>query len=178
MTASQFWIYMFTIMLAPLIAVQVTEYLQKHKEARARKFWLFRTLMATRATKLSLEHVQALNTIDIEFRGTGKRFKAVVEAWKAYLNHLNTQMPPDAWQLWASRRDDLFVDLLYSMAQSLGYSMDKTDLRSTSYFPIAHGRTEDEYARIRAALLELLDAKRPLLVKEDQNPSEGPRPGA
>lgn len=166
MTAPQFWIYMLAILVSPLLAVQVTEYLQKHKEARARRLWIFKTLMATRASRLSLDHVQALNTIDIEFRGMGRRGKPVLEAWKAYLNHLNTQLSPDVW---LSRSDDLFVDLLFSMASSLGYQMNKTDIRSTSYFPTAHRKIENEQVQIRAGLLELLDGSRALRIRQSED---------
>jgi hypothetical protein len=163
MTVSQFWIYMFAILISPLIAVQVTEHLQKHKEARGRRLWIFKTLMATRASRLSLDHVQALNMIDFEFRGMGRRGRPVLESWKAYLHHLNTQMPPD---IWVSRGDDLLVDLLFAMACSLGYQMNKTDIRSTSYFPTGHGRIESENGRIRTGLLELLDGARALRIRQ------------
>jgi hypothetical protein len=94
MTVSQFWIYMIAIMVSPLIAVQVSEFLNKRKESRGRRVGIFKTLMGTRASRLSADHVQALNTIDIEFHGKDKRSRQVLEAWKAYLNHLNTRLPP------------------------------------------------------------------------------------
>ena len=169
MTTTQFVIYMFTILLAPLVAIQVTEYLQKRKEARGRCLWIFKTLMATRASRLSLDHVQALNMIDIEFHGRGKKSKAVLEAWKAYLNLLGLPVTPETWQVWASRRDDLFVELLYTMAQDLGYIMGKTDIRSTSYFPNAHGKVEDDNTQIRTGLLELLAERRALRVTVDNS---------
>jgi hypothetical protein len=43
--------------------------------------------------------------------------------------------------------------------------MDKTEIRSTSYFPTAHGRYEDEQARLRTGMLELLEGKRSLQIK-------------
>ncbi len=153
---------MFTILLAPLVAVQISEFLQKRKEGRARRVELFKTLMATRASRLSGDHVKALNMIDIEFHGTDRRSRRVLEAWKAYLNHLNTPLPPEVW---LSRGNDLFFDLLFAMAQGLGYSMDKTDMRSTSYFPSGYGRLEDEQGRIRSGLLELVEGTRSLQVK-------------
>jgi hypothetical protein len=161
-TVSQFWIYMFAVLISPLLAVQASEILSKRKEARARRLGLFKTLMATRANRLTAEHVQALNMIDIEFHGGGRRSKKVLEAWKAYLNHLNTRQPPDVW---LSRGDDLFIELLFSMALSLGYSMDKTEIRSTSYFPTAHGKLEEEQGRLRTGMLELVEGKRSLQVK-------------
>jgi hypothetical protein len=173
MTVSQFWIYMVAILVSPLIAVQVSEILAKRKESRARRVGIFKTLMTTRAARLSADHIQALNTIDIEFRGKDRRSRQVLEAWKAYLNHLNTRMAPEVW---LSRGDDLFVELLFAMAQSLGYSMDKTEIRSTSYSPTAHGRYEEEQGRLRTGMLELLEGKRSLQVKAP--PTDEPPPTA
>jgi hypothetical protein len=161
MTASQFWIYMLTIVLAPLVAVQVSEFINRRREGRSRRLWIFRTLMATRASRLAPDHVQALNMIDIEFYGD-RRFRAILTAWKAYLNHLNTKTPPDVW---LSRGNDLFFELLFEMARGLGFTIDKTDLRSTSYLPTAHGRVEDELARIRTGLLEVLDGQRAIPIR-------------
>jgi hypothetical protein len=174
MTTLQFVIYMITILVSPLLAVQVTESLQKRKEARGRRLWIFKTLMATRASRIAHDHVQALNMIDLEFRGGGRGSKTVIEAWKAYLNHLNTQMPPEVW---APRGDDLFFDLLFAMAQSLGYNMDKTDIRSTSYFPTGHSRLEDENARVRTYIRELLEGKRALRTTQEMS-DEQSRPSA
>jgi hypothetical protein len=49
------------VLFAPLAAVQVQKWLEHHREDRERKLRIFKTLMATRATALSQEHVQALN---------------------------------------------------------------------------------------------------------------------
>jgi hypothetical protein len=153
MTLSQFWIYMLTIFLAPLIAVQVTEFVNRRRDAKERRTWIFRTLMGARASRISQDHVRALNMIDIDFHGRDRRSKAVLKAWKAYLNHLNTQGPPD---IWVSKGSDLFVELLFEMALCLGYSLDKTDIRSTSYFPTALGRIEADQARSGRIFLKCL----------------------
>lgn len=52
---------------SPLIAVQVTRHLDDRNEERDRKLKVFKTLMSTRAYNLAPAHVQALNTIDLEF---------------------------------------------------------------------------------------------------------------
>lgn len=162
MPTEQFWIYMVTILLAPLFAVQVSELLQKRKEARGRRLWILKTLMATRASRVALDHVQALNMLDIEFHGSDRHSKAVVEAWKVYLDHLNTKATsPDVW---ISKGDDLFVDLLLAMAKSLGYRFGKSEIRATSYFPVAHGRAEADQERIRSGLAEVLEGKRPIPI--------------
>ena len=78
------------VLLAPVFAVQVQKYLEILREKRNRRMWIFHSLMATRAAKVSAQHVQALNMIDIEFYGQ-KRFgirlqskseKRIIDAWK------------------------------------------------------------------------------------------------
>ena len=61
------------VLLAPVVAVQVQKWLEQYRAERERQLRIFKTLMATRATGLSHDHVQALNLIDLEFQGD--RFK-------------------------------------------------------------------------------------------------------
>ena len=58
---------MSAILLAPLVAIQVSVYLEKKREVRGTRLNVFRTLMATRGSKLSVNHINALNMIDVEF---------------------------------------------------------------------------------------------------------------
>ncbi|MCH8041014.1 MAG: hypothetical protein IH977_11825 [Nitrospinae bacterium] len=69
------WLIIAAILLGPLIAVQVTRYLDNKKEVRERKLSVFKTLMATRAYVVSWDHVVALNRIDLEFDKTKKKKK-------------------------------------------------------------------------------------------------------
>ena len=87
-------IMVIAILLAPLLAVQIQKWIEIFRETRQRKLYVFHTLMATRAARVSTEHVQALNMIDIIFY-KDKAEKPVREAWKKYLDHLNTPpLPP------------------------------------------------------------------------------------
>ena len=65
------------VLLAPLIAIQVSVFLEIRREKRQRRLKLFRTLMMTRAARLVPDHVNALNMIDIEFSGTDAKSKEV-----------------------------------------------------------------------------------------------------
>jgi hypothetical protein len=145
------------VLLSPLVALQISEVIGRRRERRQRRLNVFRTLMATRASVLAPEHVQALNMIDIEFHGSDTQSRAVLNAWKAYLDHLN-QTQTDA-ALWGSRREDLFVDLLYEMSRHLDYDFDKTHIRRTSYFPKGYGDLEADQLAIRKALVSMLSGK-------------------
>lgn len=172
MTTAQFWIYMLAILLSPLIAVQVTVYLQRHQERRQRRLAILRSLMSTRAAQMSGEHVAALNMIDIEFHGDDRKSKAVVAAWRAYLHHLNSAAP---LEVWADKQQELLMGLIYSVALALDYQYDKTELKTTCYFPRGYGETEAEQVAIRKGLLALLSGRSSLLVTSPPaTPSSGP----
>jgi hypothetical protein len=170
MKASE-WIMVVAVVLAPLIALQINMYLERKRREAERKSWIFKTLMATRASTLSPEHVQALNMIDIEFYGRNKRSRDVVEAWKAYLDHLNDRSL--TMEIWNAKRIDLFVDLLYKMALCLNYRFDRTSIKRTSYFPEGHGEIEEDLSKIRKGLATLLAGETPLPMRIiSEEPSE------
>jgi hypothetical protein len=91
---------LFAVLLSPLLAVQVQEWLEQFREKRIRKILIFETLMATRAAGLPPEHVRALNMIDLTFYGgvpnkRSKKDQQVLDAWKEYLDQLSTPYPED-----------------------------------------------------------------------------------
>lgn len=161
--------------ISPLIAVQVTRYLDDRNEERGRKVAVFKTLMATRAYTISPRHVEALNTIDLEFLPSRPKEKAVLDIWQQYLDHLgNTGMETNSWGL---RRLDLLVDLLYAMGKALGYDFNKTQIKNGTYSPMAHGKLEEEQGRVRELAIEILDGRRALSMHVVNFPNQTiPRP--
>ena len=148
------------VLAGPIIAVQLTRFLDERREIRDRKLQIFKTLMATRAYTVSWAHVEALNRIDLEFDKDKKNERAVIEAWKEYLDLLsNDKMPPDQWGV---KRIDLLVELLHKMALVLRYDFDKTHIKNSSYAPRAHGDIEAQQEALRRGTIELLEAKRAL----------------
>ena len=158
--------------LSPLIAVQVTRFLDDRNEVRGRKLKVFKTLMATRAYSLSPGHVEALNSIDLEFTGTSHGEKQVREAWQAYLDHLGSKLLEG--QAWGDKKIDLLGDLLHAMAQCLGYEFNKTQIKNASYSPVIHGRIESEQERVRALTLDLLEGRRSLPMHVTNLPNQQP----
>ncbi|GAO72965.1 MULTISPECIES: DUF6680 family protein [Comamonas] len=154
------WLIVTATLLSPLIAVQVTRFLDSRNEARARKISVFKTLMSTRAYALSWTHVEALNRIDLEFGKGSKKERSVIEAWKAYHDILsNNQMSPEQW---GSKRIDLLVDLLHKMAIVLDYDFDKTHIKNSSYAPRIHSETDAQQEAIRKGVVEVLSGDREL----------------
>jgi len=154
------WLMIFAVLLGPIIAVRLTRYLDNKKEMRERKLAVFKKLMATRAYAISWDHVEALNRIYLEFDKNEKNEKAVIDAWKEYLDLLgNKQLTPEQWTV---KRVDLLVELLHKMAIVLEYDFDKTHIKNSSYSPMAHGELEEQQAAIRKGVIEVLEGKRPV----------------
>lgn len=150
------------IVLGPILALWAQRWSERRRESRQRKLWIFRELMATRTMRLSARHVEALNLIDLEFDAKGANTK-VLDAWKLYLDSLG-ETPPEGHLRDAhfQKREDLFVDLMFEMGQSLGFSFNKVAIKRNAYSPIAHGEIEDDIRLIRRGVVELLSGKRGL----------------
>ncbi len=150
------------IILGPILAVQIESHLEKNRELRKRREKVFALLMATRATILSQQHVEALNVIDVIFYSKGdrdKNAKAVREAWKIYLDHLfNVPLPENksANEIWDEKRKDLLASLLKKMAECLEYDYDEVLLKRAAYYPKAHGDIELELNFIRRKVANIL----------------------
>lgn len=157
------WLMITAVLVGPIIAIQLTRYLDNRRETRERKLQVFKILMATRAYTISPDHVGALNRIDLEFDIKDIKEKAVVDAWKAYLDLLNNyQSIP--FEQWAIKRVDLLIELLYNMAQVLDYDFDKTHIKNSCYAPIAHENIENEQQIMRKGLIEVLEGKRSIPI--------------
>src|SRR5260221_1478903 len=164
------WLLIFSTILGPILAVQAQKWVELARDRRNRKSWIFHTLMATRANRTDATHVQALNMIELGFYGRKilwilKRTKSeqtVLDAWKEYLDLLNSSFTNDTLPVWASKRDDLFVSLLYAISIDVGYSFDRVLLKNEAYTPVAHGDYYNEIASLRKFGIEVLEGKRPI----------------
>ena len=90
-TALATGVMIWAVYVAPQKAFEVQWKLQLEQEARERRMEIFKTLMVTRGNALHYRHVEALNLIDVEFSEVSE--KDIRDAWKAYLDHLNIQLP-------------------------------------------------------------------------------------
>jgi hypothetical protein len=157
------WLVVLATLLSPLIAVQVTKWLDRKNQAREEQIRIFKTLMATRATNLDPRHVESLNVIDVVFSANDKKQKEIRRLWKQYLDHLNNKHYPVAH--WGTKRVELLVELLHSMGSYLGFDFDKTHIKNEAYFPQGYSALEDDQTAIRKAVLEILGGERPLPMR-------------
>lgn len=159
------WMNIIAILLSPLIAVQVTQWLNKGKEAKARKIDVFSRLMATRATAISPVHIEALNRIDIEFYHKRNKYKKVLDAWKIYHDHLSDpsmQGNDNEFDIkaWNKKIPELLTNLLYEISIALGYDFDKVAIMRGHYFPKGLGEIEDEKNIIRKGLVDIFSGQK------------------
>ena len=159
------------IILGPILAVQIEKYLERHRENKNRRLSIFKTLMATRGSVLSWDHVEALNRIDLEFSGN-RKFVKVIQAWKAYFDNLSQKAyTPEESIVWANKNQDLLTDLLYEMGHSLGFNFDKVLIKRNVYSPVGHAKIEYEQEQIRNSMLEILSGNKsfPITLKSDDD---------
>lgn len=160
-------------LLGPILAVQAQKAVERARDRHNRKSWLFHNLMATRAARVSADHVQALNMIDLVFYGRrilgihrrSKTETAVLDAWHEYLDHLNTKYEKEDLSLWGAKGDELFVNLLFALAVDVGYRFDRVHLKKGAYSPVAHGELELEQQQVRKLAIEILSGSHPLKME-------------
>jgi len=181
------WAIAGATLMGPVLAVQAQKWIERVRERQQRKTWVFNTLMATRAARLSNEHVRALNMIDLVFYG-GKLFgrslrtkkeQRVMDAWREYFDHLNTPLPEQAFEAvhiqMLTAREELFVNLLYAIATESSFEFDRVQLKKGMYSPIAHNTLELQHAEMRNRALDLLRGVSALRVETRDSADRGNR---
>lgn len=173
------WVLMAATVLGPILAVQAQKLVERLQSRQSQRENVFRALMASRGARLSTEHVAALNMIDLVFygRGDGRRKSSddsVIEAWRAYLDHLSldySKVSEIEMPALAIKREDLFSDLLYAIAQRVGYRFTKVQIRKGLYLPNAHEAMERQRQEVQSILPDILAGRRPLSIRVAQDPA-------
>lgn len=172
------------IVSGPFLGIWVHGKLDARKQAYERRLDIFKTLMTTRATPLSAQHVDALNRIDIEFIGSDG--KKVRDAWKILLHHFDNApvAPPiprvdatqqeqaayseafrqfsDNVERWVRHGDDLRTNLLMQLGASFQYDFDEVQIRKAAYSPKLHGDIENMQRSFLETANEVLSGNRSL----------------
>jgi hypothetical protein len=155
------WAILAATFLGPVAAVLVTRYVDRLREKNARRLSIFRTLMATRRTFLSLEHIAALNQIELDFQ----KDIPVIAAYKNLMIRLNTPFDRTDIDRGTRESQSLRTKLLSEMAKSLGIRVEQLDIFEGGYVPQGHVDIEREQAAIRRLLTEIADGKRSLPIE-------------
>lgn len=158
------------IILAPIIALRVQTKLETVKEKKQKKLGIFKTLIATYATRVSPDHIQSLNMINIEFYG----INSVIDSWRLYQEHLVTPDPKandtsllveereDAAEKWITKGNKLFIDLLVEISKEVGLPFDIPTLSKGVYYPLAQQKIEQDNMILREGLLKIVCNREPL----------------
>ncbi|MDO6413437.1 hypothetical protein Q4F19_03490 [Sphingomonas sp. BIUV-7] len=153
-------------LLGPILAIQAQKWLERSKAVKDRRLTIFRTLMATRATRISPQHVEALNAVPVDFYGPDKpRLRAITDDWQSYMDLLNdTSMNSDAGSI---ARGNALVAMLRKIANLLGYNFNESDIKRV-YHPEGLVTTELEHAAIRRGIVRMFagEISLPMSVKE------------
>jgi hypothetical protein len=112
--------------------------------------------MNTRVGTLTVEHVNALNAVPLEFH----KDKAIMQSWRTYLDHLNHQNA--ALETWGTKRVELYTDLLEKMAKKLNYGFDPLQLKNEIYAPRGHFEIENDQTEIRRGVVALMKGEKTL----------------
>lgn len=158
----QLWITALAILLGPLAGILFTLWFQRRKEARDAQQRLFLTLMAYRRSNPPVyEWVNSLNLIDVVFAN----HRAVVNLWHQHYDLLCHE--PVNWHL----ADAKYLDLLASMASTLGFKeLSQTDI-SKFYSPRAHVTHAQLSQETQTELLRVLKGSQSIVAvpKKDES---------
>jgi len=119
------WSILAATFLGPIAGVLITRYIDQLRERSSRRLWIFGTLMATRRTLVSPEHIAALNQIELDFQSdTG-----VMNAYRIYMKHLATPFDPKDNDRVARERQSMRTKILSEMAKTLRIRVEQLDIR-------------------------------------------------
>ncbi len=165
------WAVVLATIVGPIAAVFITRWNDHRREARGRLLHVYRVLMATRRSNVSQDHVAAINLVEVEFHGV----KPVIEAWSAYLTHLNTKESPgeDNIRVWNDRRQELLALLLVKIAAHLGVTKGEIEILHGGYAPQAWVMRENKLDAVQDYALRLSEGKAvvPLALVQQPTPN-------
>lgn len=164
------WAIVSATLFGPVLAVQAQKWVELSRERERRKDAIFRTLMATRQSRLSDRHVEALNAIELAFHGTrlpivGKTWRSrhefdVLSKWGEYFRHYDRPQPTDPTHRAqeAARADELFVNLLDAMAKERRFDLARDRIKTGSYRPVGLSLAGEHQDRLRYSAMYVFEA--------------------
>jgi hypothetical protein len=113
--------------------------------------------------RLQHNHVEALNMVPVDFARSSK----VIEAWREYLDILNTPEPQDEVQqppFWRER-DSKFVNLILAMSKELRYKFTRLEVEKLVYAPRAHETRAAQADALMNGVLQFVRDGKPIPVQ-------------
>ncbi len=172
------------IFLGPRYGIYAQKQLEKNTEHESKQHDIFRTLMATRANRLSIKHVEALNLISMDFSENKENEQPIIAAWENLLDQYNDYPVYSNYDDKAKYSVDLqisekesskyLVELLSNMSKCLGYGFKKIDIKNGCYAPVGHSEKDNDDFLIRRGLVGVLQGYLPLSVNVKDSPVQTP----
>ncbi len=161
--------------VGPVVAVWITRASDDRREVQARRMDIFRTLMRTRKLPVHMDHVGALNLIEIEFADED----SVIRAWKEYLKNLGESFPSTSSEAvqasFLKRRETLLTKLISEIAKVLKFKVEQMDIFEGNYIPQGWHDDDWEQKLARKGLVDVLTGRRALMI-QPYTPSQGSGP--
>lgn len=154
------------IIVIPIAAVLIGQWLQNRSEKRKDKMQIFKILMTSRIYGWTVDSVHALNLIDIIF----VKDKAVRTAWKELFDAYSSTEQSD---LMANKRKILMYKLLEEMAKNIGYKKKITwETIQNPYIPQGMIDQWQEQSKSQQTYYSLLNTMVGIIPRTDQNEEE------
>lgn len=169
------WAIVLATFAGPVAAILVSALMTTKQEGRGRlresRMWLFRTLLRTRGIAINVDHVAALNLVEIEFY----KIEPVLAAWRNYMNHLNSvpgdhDMSPPEQAVFDDTRTDLLAKLLFQISGHLGFTMSEIDLKKGGYAPSGWAARDQQEHALKYTAIRLFSGQEALRVRPEASP--------
>lgn len=139
-------------------AVYIQRFMDRRDGKRGRQHRLFEELMATRATRLSPRHIEALNFIPVIFSEKNGSHKRVREDWNQYLEHLNDEKKRVvSFAAWEGELNVKLANLIHTISETLGYNFPKSEIQNGIYHPQGLVNREVSQLEILSGLTKVFD---------------------
>ena len=153
------------LIIIPIVAVVIAQWLQNRAEKRKDKMQIFKTLMTSRIYGWTPDSVNALNIIDIVFSDD----KKVRAAWKD-LNDKYRVTNPDQQHL--KKIENAQYKLLEAMANSLGYKEKITwETIQNPYMPVGMKQQIETQKIMQQTYFNVINSVNQYVQNQKQNPN-------
>ena len=154
------------LIIIPIVAVVIAQWLQNRSEKRKDKMQIFKTLMTSRIYGWTPDSVNALNIIDIVYSDDNK----VRAAWKD-LNDKYRVTNPDQQHL--KKIENAQYKLLEAMSNSLGYK-DKINWETIQnpYMPVGMKQQIEKQTIMQQTYFSAIEGVNKMVQNQKQNPDD------